>query len=57
MTKLYINDNHDIKDIAADDIATVLHRNTQLQELDVSKNHFEVTGIMTIAKALQGKAH
>ena len=55
LTKLYINDNHNITDTAADDIATVLHRNTQLQELDVSKNHFEVTGIMRIAKALQGK--
>ena len=36
-----------------DDIAAVIHSNTQLQEFDVSKNTFQVLGTTRIATALQ----
>ena len=52
LKKLYINSNN-ITDEAADDIATALFCNRQLQELDVSDNSFQTVGIIKIAKALQ----
>ena len=53
LKKLYINNNK-ITDEAANDIAATLSRHTQLQELDISNNCFQVAGIMIIKKALQG---
>ena len=50
--KLYIS-NNDITAEAADDIAAVIYRSTQLQEVDVSRNSFQSTGAIKIAKALQ----
>ena len=44
--------NH-ITDLAADDIATVLSHNTQLQEFGVGKNNLRSAGAIKIAKALQ----
>ena len=54
LMKLYINNNHNITDEAADDIAIALSCNNQLQELDISNNQFQLTGMMTIARTLQG---
>ena len=51
LKKLYISNN--ISDKAADDIATAISTNTRLQEINVSNNDFQSTGLIKIAKALQ----
>ena len=53
LRKLCINSNN-IMDTAVDDIANVIYKNnTELHELDISKNWFKATSIVTIAKAIQ----
>ena len=41
-----------VGDEAADDIATVLSYNTQLQELHLHNNNIQARGAITITKAL-----
>ena len=52
LTKLYIS-NCIVTDDVADDIAAAISCNTQLQELDVSKNNPQSTGAIKVAVALQ----
>ena len=52
LTKLYINGNR-LTDEAADDIATAICSNPQLQELNIGENNLRSTGAINIAKALQ----
>ena len=52
LRKLYISNNN-ITAKAADDIAAVIYRSTQLQEVDVSRNSFQSTGAIKILKAVQ----
>ena len=51
LTKLCINNC--ITDETADDIATAICSNPQLQELNISENNLQSTGAINIAKALQ----
>ena len=45
--------NNSVGEEAADDIATVLSRNTKLQELYLHDNNFKTVGMIKIVKALQ----
>jgi len=56
LTKLYINNNicnNKIVNTAADDLASALSCNIQLQELDISDNQFPAACIVKIANSLQ----
>ena len=44
---------NNITDEAADEIAITLHKNTKLQELDISNLYFHTASIMKILKGLQ----
>ena len=52
LRKLYLSNNN-ITDEAADYVADAIFCNTKLQEIDVGKNNFQTTGMITIIKALQ----
>ena len=52
LVKLNISDTN-ITDEVADDIAGIIYSNTLLQELDISKNSLQTTGIIKIAESLQ----
>ena len=45
--------NNNVGEEAADDIATVLSRNINLQQLNLSNNGLKTVGMIKIAKALQ----
>ena len=51
LTKLSISKN-DIAEKAASNIAALISYNTKLQELDISDNHIQLTGVPIISKAL-----
>ena len=53
INKLYVI-NINITEEAADDFAAALAFNTQLQELDISRNNLQTQGTIKIAKAIQG---
>ena len=54
---LYLNAvgiaNNNISKEAADDIATVLSHNTQLQKLYLGENNLKSSGVIKIARGLQ----
>ena len=52
LVKLNISDTN-ITDRVADDIAGIIYSNTQLQDLEISKNNIQSTGAIKIAKSLQ----
>ena len=52
LKKLYINDNM-ITDEATEDIAVVLSQNTKLEELDVSCNNLQTTGVIKIFRGIE----
>ena len=53
LNKLSINKNN-ITEKASSDVAALISCNTQLQELDISDNLLQSTGVITILKALEG---
>ena len=53
LTKLFIRKNN-ITEKAAGNIAALISCNIQLQELDISDNYLQSTGVIIILKALQG---
>ena len=52
LKKLYLN-NDNITEEAADDIATVISCNLDLQELNLGSNNLQASGIIKIARSLQ----
>ena len=52
LTKFSIYNNN-VGEEAADDIATVLSHNTQLQVINFNSNSFNTVGMIKIAKGLQ----
>ena len=53
LKRIFISKNN-ITENAAGNIAALLSCNTQLQELDISDNYLQSTGVIIISKALQG---
>ena len=53
LTKFYISNNN-VTDEAADDIATAISCNSNLQELNLGSNNLQTSGTIKVARSLQG---